>query len=441
LSPAGITEDSAIDGDLPSGAALERIYAKVTWRIVPFLFICYVVAYLDRVNIGFAKLQMQSELAISDAVYGFAAGVFFLGYVLFEIPSNLLLTRIGARKTLSPILILWGVTSIWMMFVRDASSFYIVRFFLGVFEAGFGPGMLFYLTLWYSSSRLAGVMAIVFLAGPVASFLGGPLSGWIMSDFHGRSGVSGWQWMFLAEGLPATLLGVLAFLTLKDSPQQATWLTENERNSLERDIGGRAQSKQRAFGDTLKSSPVYVLAVVCFCLISGIYTISFWLPSILKGAGVSSVMRVGLYSAVPYAAAAVGMVWFSRWSDRHGQRRLHVVGLVLASALSLTIAAQTVDHLWLVLTSLSLATCFLWAGLSIFWAIPAELLRGPAAAGGIALINSIGVLGGFASPTLIGYVKALTGSLQGGFWAIVAILVAGALLLLGSRLQLEEGAP
>jgi sugar phosphate permease len=431
-----IPTNAVISDGLVHREALERVYCKVTWRILPVLFICYVVAYLDRVNIGFAKLQMQQELALSEAAYGLAAGIFFLGYVLFEIPSNLLLTKIGARKTLSRILVLWGMTSVCMIFVRSASNFYPLRFLLGVFEAGFGPGMLFYLTLWYSSSRLASVTAVVLLAAPVASVVGGPLSGWIMSGLHGKGGMSGWQWMFLVEGIPAALLGIVAFLTLQDSPEQATWLTERERSLLKGDVGMHAHSKQQAFGDALSDPIVYVLGLVCFCVISGIYAIGFWLPTLLKDAGLTSVMQIGLYSAIPYAAAAATMIGVARGSDKRGERRLYVVGLMLSSALALAIATQAIDSLWIGLLSLTLVTCFLWAALSVFWAIPADFLKGTAAAGGIALINTIGVLGGFVSPSLIGYVKTLTGSIQGGLWAMVAILVSGALLLLGgSRLD------
>jgi sugar phosphate permease len=254
-----------------------------------------------------------------------------------------------------------------------------------------------------------------------------------MSGLHGKNGLSGWQWMFLAEGLPAMMLGFMALLTLKDSPEQATWLTESERSLLKRDVGSRAQSRQHAFSGALKDPTVYVLALVCFCIISGIYTISFWLPSLLKGAGVISVLQVGLYSAIPYAAAVATMIGFARRSDKQGERRRYVVGLVFASALSLSIAAQAIDSLWIGLLSISLATCFLWAGLSVLWAIPSEFLDGPAAAGAIAFINSIGVLGGFVSPSVIGYVKTVTGSVQGGLWAMVAILVTGALVLFGSH--------
>jgi sugar phosphate permease len=426
------------DDSLAHREALDRIYAKVTWRILPFLFVGYTLAYLDRVNVGFAKLQMQQELGFSEAVYGFAAGIFFIGYVLFEIPSNLLLARTGARKTLGRILILWGTTSTCMMFVNDVTSFYILRFLLGVFEAGFAPGMLFYLTLWYASSRLAGVTAIVLFAGPVASLIGGPLSGWIMSAFHGASGWSGWQWMFLAEGLPAVLLGFLAFFILKDSPEEAPWLMESERRLLGCQLGAPSESKQHEFRGALKDGKLYGLALVCFCLISGIYTVSFWLPTLLEGAGVTSIVQIGLYSAIPYAVAAAMMIGIARRSDREGDREPYVAGLLFASALFLGITTLAVGELWIALPSVTLTTCCLWSALSVFWAIPAEFLRGTAAAGGIALINSIGLLGGFVSPSIIGLLKSITGSIQAGLWAIVLILLIGALFLIVSRPSRSE---
>jgi sugar phosphate permease len=408
---------------------LDHVYRKVRWRILPLLFVCYVAAYLDRVNIGFAKLQMQQELTISEVEFGLAAGIFFAGYVLFEIPSNLLLVKIGMRRTVSRILMLWGSASVCMMFVRDASSLYALRFILGVFEAGFAPAMLFYVTLWYPSSRLAGVTATLLLAAPMASLLGGPLSGWIISNLDGSVGLSGWQWMFLVEGLPAVGLGMVAFFKLTDSPDQATWLTASERSLLQSDVGSHAQSQQHSFSGALRTPAVYVLAVVCLCIIAGIYTISFWLPTLLKDAGVTSVLDIGLYSAIPYAAAACTMVGLACRSDARNRHKIHVIGSMFASALSLAVAANANDGLLILLLGITLATCFLWASLSVFWAIPAEFLKGPAAAGGIALINSVGLLGGFLSPPIVGYAKTVTGVVNGGLWVIVAILIFGALLI------------
>lgn len=438
LSMSDSSRTSLVNGELTRGESFEDAYAKVTWRILPFLFICYVFAYLDRVNIGFAKLQIQHELGLTETVYGMAAGIFFLGYVLFEIPSNLLLARTGARRTLSRILILWGLTSSCMMFVQGAPSFYILRFALGVFEAGFAPGMLFYLTLWYSSAQLTRVSAMVLLAAPVASLLGGPVSGWIMSSFHGNHELSGWQWMFLAEGAPAVVLGVIALLILRDSPSEANWLSESERRLIQLNLDAHTQSKQESFVDALQDSRVYQLAIICFCIISGIYTVSFWLPSLLNGAGVASVLQIGLYSAIPYAATVVAMIVLARRFDARAEHGRYVAGLMFAGALSLAATALTVNSLWLGLLSITLTTCFLWCALSIFWSIPSEFLKGTAAAGGIALINSVGLLGGFVSPSVIGFCKTLTGSFAGGLWVMVAILVTGGLLLLRAPSQIKR---
>lgn len=409
---------------------VEDAYRKVTWRIVPLLFTCYVFAYLDRVNIGFAKLQMQQELGLTEAVYGTAAGIFFIGYILFEVPSNLLLARIGARRTLSRILILWGITSGCMMFVRDASSFYLLRFALGVFEAGFAPGMLYYLTLWYAPNMLPRITALVLLAAPVASLIGGPVSGWLMSTLHGTNGLSGWQWMFMVEGLPTVVLGIVALMTLRDTPAEARWLTDLERSALQMNVGAHAQAKRESLAGALKEPKLFALALACFCIICGIYTVSFWLPSLLQGAGVSDLEQIGLYSAVPYVATVAVMIALAQRSAARPHREQHVGHLVLAGAVALAATALAAEILWLGLLSITLTACFLWCALSIFWTIPSQFLKGAAAAGGIALINSIGLLGGFASPILIGYWKTVTGSIEGGLWSMVAILTAGALLLL-----------
>lgn len=422
--------------DIPAAtqADLAATYRKVSLRLLPFLLLCYVFAYLDRVNIGFAKLQMQQDIGISDAVYGLGAGIFFLGYVMFEVPSNLLLARVGARKTISRIMVLWGATSACMLFVTDATSFYVLRFLLGVFEAGFAPGMIFYLTYWYSGARMARVMAVVMLAGPIGGMLGGPVSTWIMTAFAGAHGLAGWQWMFLIEGLPCVLIGIVAFRYLDDRPQDAKWLDDRERALLAADIGQHQAGGHHDFRMVLRDVRVYLLALGYFCLISGIYAVSFWLPTILKAAGVADTMEIGLYSALPYVAAAMFMVVFARSSDRWQERRWHCALLAFAGAAALAVATMTASHLALALTSITIATACMWASYTVFWAIPSSYLRGPAAAGGIALINSIGLLGGFLSPTLIGAVKGLTGSLNGGLYAMVALLVVGGLAIVLNRL-------
>ncbi|MDF3861232.1 MFS transporter [Achromobacter denitrificans] len=412
---------------------LAPLYRKITWRLLPFLLLCYVFAYLDRINIGFAKLQMQQDVGISDAVYGLGAGIFFLGYVLFEVPSNLLLTRIGARRTISRIMVLWGLTSASMLFVQGEWSFYVLRFMLGVFEAGFAPGMIFYLTYWYSQSRMAGVMAVVMLAGPIGGIVGGPMSAWIMTAFSGAHGLDGWQWMFLLEGLPCVLLGVIAFRYLDDKPAEARWLDAEEKALLAADLDTRGAQQKHAFAQVLRDPAIYGMALTYFCLICGIYAVSFWLPTLLKIAGVQDTMEIGLYSAIPYLAAALFMLWFARSSDRMRERRWHTLVPALMAGVALCVATAAPTQFALSLTAITLATGFMWAAYTVFWAIPSQYLKGEAAAGGIALINSIGLLGGFLSPSIIGWSKEATGSLAGGLYVISALLVAGALLLLVNR--------
>ncbi|MGE8691642.1 MAG: MFS transporter [Achromobacter sp.] len=412
---------------------LAPLYRKITWRLLPFLLLCYVFAYLDRINIGFAKLQMQQDVGISDAVYGLGAGIFFLGYVMFEVPSNLLLTRIGARRTISRIMVLWGLTSASMLFVQGEWSFYALRFMLGVFEAGFAPGMIFYLTYWYSQSRMAGVMAVVMLAGPIGGIVGGPMSAWIMTAFSGAHGLHGWQWMFLLEGLPCVLLGVAAYRYLDDKPAEARWLSAGEKALLAADLESRGAQQKHSFAQVLRDPVIYGMALTYFCLICGIYAVSFWLPTLLKLAGVQDTMEIGLYSAIPYAAAALFMLWLARSSDRLQERRWHTLAPALMAGLSLCVATAAPTQFALSLTAITLATGFMWAAYTVFWAIPSQYLKGEAAAGGIALINSIGLLGGFLSPSIIGWSKEATGSLAGGLYVISALLVAGALLLLLNR--------
>lgn len=412
---------------------LGPLYRKITWRLLPFLLLCYVFAYLDRINIGFAKLQMQQDIGISDAVYGLGAGIFFLGYVMFEVPSNLLLARIGARRTISRIMVLWGLTSASMLFVQGEWSFYVLRFMLGVFEAGFAPGMIFYLTYWYSQSRMAGVMAVVMLAGPIGGIVGGPVSAWIMTAFSGAHGLDGWQWMFLLEGLPCVLIGIVAYRYLDDKPAQAKWLSAEEKALLAADLDARSGQQKHAFRQVLRDPAIYGMALTYFCLICGIYAVSFWLPTLLKLAGVKDTMEIGLYSAVPYIAAAAFMLLFARSSDRMQERRWHTLVPALLAGVALCVATTAPTQFALSLAAITLATGFMWASYTVFWAIPSQYLKGEAAAGGIALINSIGLLGGFLSPSIIGWVKESTGSLAGGLYAISALLVAGALLLLVNR--------
>lgn len=413
---------------------LAGVYRRITWRLLPFLLLCYLLAYLDRINISFAKLQMQHGLGMSDAVYGFGAGVFFLGYMLFEIPSNLLLEKIGARKTISRILVLWGITSACMLFVRDANSFYVLRFLLGAFEAGFAPGMILYLTYWFSDARRASVMAVVLMAGPAAGIVGGPLSTWIMMALDGSHGLAGWQWLFLAEGLPCVVLGAVALWYLDDSPRGARWLSGAEKALLATDIGtSSARSKHSAFASALKDPRVYAMALSYFCLICGLYTLSFWLPSMLKAAGVASTVMLGWLAAVPYVVTVFVVPFLARRSDRRRERRLHSAIPAVVGALGLLVAAQLGGHLAATLAFMTIAAVGVYTAYVVFWSIPTSYLTGTAAAGGIAFINSLGLLGGFVSPSLIGWLKEATGTLQSGLLAMAMILLAGSASILLNR--------
>lgn len=353
--------------------------------------------------------------------------------MLFEVPSNLLLPRIGARRTISRIMVLWGLTSASMLFVRNEPTFYALRFLLGVFEAGFAPGMIFYLTYWYGQARMARVMAIVMLAGPVGGVIGGPLSTWIMTAFTGTHGLAGWQWMFLIEGLPCVVLGVIAWFFLTDRPADATWLTDDEKRVLAVDLAAPA-AQHHSFLQVAKDVRVYLMALAYCCVICGIYAVSFWLPTILKTDGVTDTMMIGLYSAIPYVAAAIGMIVIGRSSDRHRERRWHSAIPALIGAIALAGATFASGRLAISLTCMTIATAMLWASYTVFWAMPSEYLKGDGAAGGIALINTIGLAGGFLSPTIIGWTKSVTGSMQAGLLVMVALLLLGACVLIANRL-------
>ncbi|MFM0152354.1 MFS transporter [Paraburkholderia sediminicola] len=417
----------------PSADEATALYSRLNWRLLPFLLICYLFACLDRLNIGFAKLQMQSDLGFSDAVYGVGAGIFFLGYVLFEVPSNLLLPKVGARKTISRILVLWGLTSASMLFVHNVPMFYGLRFLLGVFEAGFAPGMIFYLTYWYGEARMARAIATVMIAGPLSGVVGGPLSTWVMTAFAGASGLAGWQWMFLVEGLPCIVLGVIAWFFLVDRPADAKWLSADDKRVLASGLGA-PPAAHHSFGQIARDPRVYLMAIAYFCVICGIYTVNFWLPTILKADGVTDTMQIGLYSTIPYIAAVIGMYLGGRSSDRHGERRWHSAVPALVGAVALAVATLASGHLVMSLLFMTVATAMMWVSYTVFWAIPSAYLKGDSAAGGIALINTIGLLGGFLSPTIIGWAKTATGSLQAGLYVMVGLLALGAILLVANRL-------
>jgi D-galactonate transporter len=419
------------------GGSLPSVYSKVTWRILPLLFVCYVLAYLDRINVGFAQLQMKSDLGFSDARYGLGAGIFFVGYFLFEVPSNLLLKRIGARKTITRIMVIWGLISASMAFVHQPWSFYLLRFLLGVFEAGLFPGIILYITFWYTGAYRGRIIAIFSSAFAVAGVLGGPISGWIMNDLAGMMGLKGWQWMFILEGLPTAMVGLIVFGYLDDGPATAKWLTGEEKDLISRSLaaehlasGSNDNQHLTSFRSALTDRRLYVLAFSWFCFICGVYMISFWLPTLIKELGVSNPLQVGLLVAIPFGLSVVGMIATGIHSDRKLERRWHCALPAFVGALALVGLVFSSGNAILSFVLLSIAAIGINTTVPLFWSIPTAYLKGEAAAGGIALVNSLGLIGGFASPFVLGSIRTSTGNFLLGNWLIAALLVAGGLAIL-----------
>ena len=411
--------------------ATEQLYARVSKRLLPFLFLCYVVAYLDRVNVGFAKLQMQADLQLSDTVYGLGAGIFFVGYFLFEVPANLLMLRVGARRWIARIMASWGLVSAAMMFTTSPTGFYLMRFLLGVAEAGFFPGVILYLTYWYPAQRRARIVAIFMSGVAVAGVVGGPLSGWIMSQFAGQGGLGGWQWLFLLEGLPAVLLGVLTLAVLDDGIDDAGWLGDEEKALLKQELARDGEPRaQWALRHVFGSSRVWILALVYFLLVMGLYGVGFWLPQLVRNTGVQDVLHIGLLTAIPYGLAAVVMVAAARHSDRSGERRWHVALSAFTGAVALLASIHYANNPALALAALSVATAGILSTFPVFWSIPTAMLGGSAAAAGLAMINSLGNLAGFVSPYLVGAIKDATHSTANGMLLLAASLAAGGVLVL-----------
>lgn len=422
-----------------SAAELDLNYKKVFWRIVPFLMLCYVVAYLDRVNVGFAKLQMVSDLNLSDTVYGLGAGIFFFGYFLFEVPSNIILHRVGARVWIARIMVTWGVISALMMFVTTPAMFYVMRFLLGVAEAGFFPGVILYLTYWYPAHRRGRMTTFFMTAVALSGVIGGPVSGYILKAFNGVNGWHGWQWLFLLEGIPSVLVGVLVFFALDDRIAKATWLTDDEKALLERNIDAEEATKEDPSLGTVMSIPrVWLMALIYFSFVMGLYGIGFWLPTIIKATGVTDAFAIGLLSAIPYAAAVVAMILIARSADKRRERRWHVAIPAVFGALGLVLSVIWAHETALAMLGLTLATMGILTTLPLFWSLPTAFLGGAAAAAGIAMINSIGNLAGFLSPYMMGWLKQATSSNDAGMYMLAAFLVLGALLVLSVPKRLVD---
>ncbi len=403
--------------------------AKIRRRLLPFAFLLYIAAYLDRINVGFAALQMNHDLGLGDAAFGLGAGLFFLGYFIFEIPSNLILLRVGARPWIARIMISWGVVAMSMAAVRGAAGFYLLRFLLGVAEAGFFPGLILYLTYWFPAREQARSIAWFMTASALAGVIGGPFSGALLNA-QGMMGLAGWQWLFIFEGLPSVILGITVLLYLPNGPRDASWMDEYDKGWLAGQLALDAQGvREHTLGGALASRRTWLLALLYFTIVTGLYGVGMWLPQIVKGLGTLSDLQVGFISAIPFLAAAVAMVKVGQSSDQRGERRKHVAFAAFAGATGLIMAAR-VHHPLLALAALSIGAAGIWGAMGPFWSMAAENLSGAGAAAGIALINSVGNLGGFIGPYLVGVVKQMSHSFGGGLAAMALMLaLAGCLAL------------
>ncbi len=404
----------------------------MAWRLLPFLCLIYFIAYLDRVNVGFAALTMNQDLGLSATAYGLGAGIFFIGYFLFEVPSNFMLKRFGARVWIARIMVTWGVLSIAMAFVTGPKSFFVLRFLLGVAEAGFFPGMIFYLTFWFPSRVRAAMLGIFIVANPASTVIGAPLSTTLLgtSVWH----FTGWQTMFLVEGVPAVLLGFAVLFVLCDSPTKAKWLTERERHVLERAIEhDQLPGAPTTWRAGLMSADVWRFALLYAALMMAVYGFGLWAPQIIKALGNFTNQQVGLVLVIPYAAATVAMCGWARHSDRKGERTWHLALPAFLAAAGFLYSGFT-DDVYLAMAAFTLGAMGIYSTLPLFWMLPTSLLGGSAAAGGIAMINAIGNLSGYFGPSIMGRLKDTTGGYTAGLIGIAASLAfAGALSLYVSR--------
>ncbi|MCK8784027.1 MFS transporter [Roseomonas sp. NAR14] len=417
-----------------------RTIARVTKRLIPFLIVCYFVAYLDRVNVGFAALQMNADLGLSAAAYGFGAGIFFIAYFFFEVPSNLLLERFGARVWIARIMFTWGLLSGAMAFIpaiargtglSNEAVFYTIRVLLGAAEAGFFPGIIFYLTLWFPSAYRARMVGYFMAAIPLSTVIGAPVSG-LLLGLHGAWGFNGWQWMFVLEAIPALILSVCVLLYLTDQPAQAAWLDPAARDWLATRLAQERRQREAArhFGvvEALLNPRVLAIGLIYFGAVSTNYGLSFFLPTIVKDFGLTNA-QTGFVTALPYLVGTIGMVWWGRQSDRTGERKLHVALPLLIAAAGIAASTAFTDP-GAKMLALSIAGFGIFACLPVIWTLPTAFLAGPAAAGGIAAINSIGNLAGFAGPYAMGWIKDRTGSFDLGLLCLAAAGLVGMAIVL-----------
>ncbi len=416
-------------------AELDAVYRKITRRIIPILILGYIAAYLDRSNIGFARVQMLGDLGFSELVYGLGAGLFYLGYSVFEVPSNLLMKRVGARLTFARIMILWGLISGCFAFVTTATQFNVLRFLLGAAEAGFFPGVLLYITFWVPSERRARFTAYFMSALVLSGLIGGPISGVIMAGMEGVAGMRGWQWLFIIEAMPSVILGIFVLLYLTDTPDQAKWLTAEEKALVREDLARDAASRQsetkvsHTLKDALLDYRIYVLASMAIALVSGIGGLSFWLPTVLHQAGIEDLVMLGFLSGVPYLIALGVQQWVAHHSDKTGERRWHVGICALICAIAWFLLPSFAENPWISLLLLVFACAGAFGATGPFWTMPSGFLSGTAAAGGIAMVSTIGAMFAVFSPTIVGWATDQTGTLAAGQYYYGSLFLLAAIIL------------
>ncbi|WP_258909062.1 MFS transporter [Pseudomonas putida] len=425
---------STLEHASPREAHVDRAastHRAVTWRLMPLLLVCYLFAHLDRINIGFAKMQMSQDLHLSDTVYGLGAGLFFIAYALFGVPSNLMLDRVGPRRWIACLMVVWGLLSTSMLLIESSSAFYLLRFALGAAEAGFFPGILVYLNRWYPAGRRAQVTALFAIAVPLAGVVGGPMSGAILAFMHDTGGLRGWQWMFLLEGAPVVLLGLVVLAVLPEHFERVSWLNEQQKATLRAQFGEEEQRKPvTSFGAIFASRALWLLVAVYCAVMLAVNTLAFWMPSLIHSAGVASDASVGLLSAVPYVAGCMFMLACGRSSDRHRERRWHLCVPLLMAAAGIAIAAIAPGQAVPVLAGLVLAGMGASAALPMFWQLPPAFLNARTQAAGIALISSLGSIASFFTPYFIGWVRDTTHSASLALYVLAVFIALGGLLVL-----------
>nr|WP_260408883.1 MFS transporter [Pseudomonas cichorii] len=425
----------------------QRLYRKLAWRIMPFLFLCFVLNWLDRVNISFAHLQFKTDLNISDATFGIIVGVFSIGYLLFEIPSNLLLEKFGAKKTMTRIMILWGLVTIATAFAQTPAQFYVLRILLGAAEAGFFPGVILYLTYWFPASHRARITSRFIMAIAVCGIIGGPLSTWIMSHFAGLGGFTGWQWLFVVTGIPPVLAGFFAWYWLDDKPANAKWLSDAEKQAIADALAHERKQRQpgghQRFVEALKDRKVWFITLAyCLTIMCTGNVTNIWAPSIIRDSGVSNLGHLGLLSALPYVIGVCVMLWACRHSDLHQERRWHFALGGLIAALAMAILPQMLFSPWSAIAVLTVMTSGYLVATSIFWTIPTYYLSDGAKAAGLALVNCCGQVSSLLTPIMIGSIKTNTGSISLALYIVAALVASGTLiLLLGVSRQSLRDAP